>query len=100
MKVTPSRSVLRIRHAISRLLVTLPYKHGSLSDHHIDGLANTLEHILLDVRYTVLLTDGFYPWLSLLVGKHGQVWEHVVFNLVVQPSMCKVIEITTSPEVY
>ena len=46
---------------------------------------------------TMLLADTLHQRLELAVLQRSHVWEHVVFNLVVQPAIGDVHQIITTP---
>ena len=63
------------------------YALGLLRGSHSDPvqLLHALPDWLLDVRHAMLGAHALHEWLHAAVGKHGQVREAVVLNLVVEP---------------
>ena len=58
---------------------------------------SAFQGILLDIHHTMLLADALHKRLKLAVLQRSHVWEHVVFNLVVQPAIGDVHQIITTP---
>ena len=80
------------------------YIHGSpyflnyiVSTSRLKHHPSAFQSILLDVHHTMFLADAFHERLELAVLQRSHVWEHVVFNLVVQPAIGDVHQIITAP---
>merc|ERR1719331_3608395 len=81
------------------LIAVLPHEHAPLANHDIRELHDALPHRLLNVRHAVLVADRLDLGLRLLVGLHGDVGEHVVLDLVVEPAVEKVVDVTAGAKV-
>ena len=66
---------------------TVPVEHVCVTSHDLGELDDSDPDGLLDVWYSISFADGSDLWLGLLVLEHAHVWEHVMLDLIVQPSV-------------
>mmetsp|Transcript_182178 Transcript_182178/g.443336 ORF Transcript_182178/g.443336 Transcript_182178/m.443336 type:complete len:484 (-) Transcript_182178:62-1513(-) len=80
-------------------VAALPHEHAPLANHDIRELHEALPDRLLNVRHAVLLANLLDAGLGLLVRLHGDVGEHVVLDLVVEPAVEEVVDVAAGAEV-
>jgi hypothetical protein len=64
--------------------------HAGTAYHDIHSFLETAKHIFLYVGHAVFGANGLNLWGAFLIGKHAEGREHVMFNLIVKPSMQKI----------
>jgi len=69
--------------------------HGAITDTDVEKFPESLKHALLKVRKVVLATERLNLRLDLLVLRHGQVRNQMVFNLVIEPHLGKIYPVVS-----
>ena len=77
----------------------LPHLHVLQADTNLGRAPDALEDVFLDVRHTVLVTDGSDLRCHSLIRQHTQIGEHVVLDLIVEPPMHEVIGVAAGPKI-